>query len=87
MLVVTHEMAFACEVADRVIFVDEGLVVEEGTPEQVIGDPQHERTRAFLKRVLDPTHVDPGTEDAAHALRHHAVDAPPADTTRTQRSP
>jgi polar amino acid transport system ATP-binding protein len=59
MIVVTHEMAFAREVADRVIFMDGGVIVEEGHPERVIGDPQHHRTRTFLKRVLDPTHVDP----------------------------
>jgi polar amino acid transport system ATP-binding protein len=59
MIVVTHEMAFAREVADRVIFMDGGVVVEEGPPSEVIGDPQHERTRTFLRRVLDPTHVDP----------------------------
>ena len=57
MIVVTHEMAFAKEVADRVIFMDGGVIVEEGAPESVIGDPQQERTREFLRRVLDPTHV------------------------------
>ncbi len=54
MLVVTHEMSFAREVADRVVFMDGGVVVEEGPPQQVIADPAHERTRAFLSRVLDP---------------------------------
>ena len=57
MFVVTHEMAFARDVADRVIFMDGGYIVEEGDPHQVIGDPQHQRTRTFLQRVLDPTHV------------------------------
>ena len=56
MLVVTHEMQFAREVADSVLFMDGGVVVEQGPPSQVIGDPQHERTKSFLKRVLDPTH-------------------------------
>jgi polar amino acid transport system ATP-binding protein len=56
MLVVTHEMAFAREVGDRVVFMDGGVVVEDGPPSQVIADPQHERTRTFLRRVLDPTH-------------------------------
>lgn len=56
MLVVTHEMAFAKDVADRVVFMDEGVVVEQGPAAQVIGAPQHERTQAFLARVLDPTH-------------------------------
>ncbi|SEF82709.1 polar amino acid transport system ATP-binding protein [Thermomonospora echinospora] len=55
MLVVTHEMGFAREVADRVVFMDGGVIVEEGPPEQVIGDPQEDRTRTFLRRVLDPT--------------------------------
>ncbi|GAA0920672.1 amino acid ABC transporter ATP-binding protein [Nonomuraea longicatena] len=54
MLVVTHEMGFARDVADRVVFMDGGVIVEDGPPSQVIGDPQHERTRAFLRRVLHP---------------------------------
>jgi len=60
MIVVTHEMAFAREVADRVVFMDGGVVVESGPPAQVIGDPQEPRTRAFLDRVLNPTHTDEG---------------------------
>jgi polar amino acid transport system ATP-binding protein len=59
MLVVTHEMAFAREVADRVVFMDGGVIVEQGPPAEVIGNPQQERTRTFLRRVLDPTHVEP----------------------------
>ncbi|GAB49647.1 amino acid ABC transporter ATP-binding protein [Mobilicoccus pelagius] len=70
MMVVTHEMAFARDVADRVIFMDGGVIVEEGEPSRVIGAPEHERTRAFLQRVLDPTHVDPGAEDRKYAERH-----------------
>jgi polar amino acid transport system ATP-binding protein len=58
MLVVTHEMQFAREVADRVLFMDDGVIVEEGPPEQVIGDPQEERTRTFLSRILNPAHLD-----------------------------
>ena len=54
MMVVTHEMSFAREVASRVVFMDGGVVVEEGPPEQVIGAPRHERTREFLSRVLFP---------------------------------
>jgi polar amino acid transport system ATP-binding protein len=54
MIVVTHEMSFAREVADRVAFIDHGLFVEQGPPAQVIGDPEHERTRTFLARLLDP---------------------------------
>ncbi len=72
MMVVTHEMAFAREVADRVIFMDGGVIVEEGPPEEVIGNPQQERTRTFLRRVLDPTHVNTGAEDDAYAQRHRA---------------
>lgn len=60
MLVVTHEMSFAREVADRVVFMDDGVIVEEGTPERVVGDPQHERTRTFLARVLDPAAAQVG---------------------------
>ncbi len=52
MIVVTHEIGFAREVADTVTFMDGGVVVETGPPEQVLGDPQHERTRAFLAKVL-----------------------------------
>jgi polar amino acid transport system ATP-binding protein len=51
MIVVTHEMAFAREVADRVVFMDQGVVVEEGPPNAVLLNPQEERTRAFLSRV------------------------------------
>jgi polar amino acid transport system ATP-binding protein len=54
MIVVTHEMQFAREVADKVLFMDEGVVVEEGSPAQVIVEPRHERTRSFLARVLNP---------------------------------
>lgn len=49
MVVVTHEMGFAREVADRVIFMDNGVIVEEGTPEEVFNNPSNERTRAFIK--------------------------------------
>ncbi|GAA4962974.1 amino acid ABC transporter ATP-binding protein [Kineococcus glutinatus] len=52
MVVVTHEIGFAREVADRVVFLSDGVVVEEGTAAQVLDAPQHERTRAFLARVL-----------------------------------
>ncbi len=51
MIVVTHEMSFAREVADRVVFMDGGVVVEQGPPSQVIANPQHERTKAFLRRM------------------------------------
>ena len=52
MLVVTHEMGFAREVADRVIFMEGGFIVEEGTPQQIFETPKNERTRAFLAHVL-----------------------------------
>ncbi|ABM07725.1 amino acid ABC transporter ATP-binding protein [Paenarthrobacter aurescens] len=58
MLVVTHEMGFAREVADRVVFMDAGVVVEEGPAENVISAPTQPRTKEFLRRVLDPTHID-----------------------------
>ncbi|MGO4119869.1 amino acid ABC transporter ATP-binding protein [Arthrobacter sp. C9C5] len=58
MLVVTHEMGFAREVADRVVFMDGGVVVEEGAAEQVVSAPTQPRTKEFLRRVLDPTHID-----------------------------
>jgi len=51
MVVVSHEMGFAREVADRVIFIDEGVIVEEGKPSEMFDTPRHERTRAFLRRV------------------------------------
>lgn len=52
MLIVTHEMEFAREVSDRIVFMDKGVIVEEGPPEQVLVNPQHERTKEFLKRTL-----------------------------------
>jgi glutamine transport system ATP-binding protein len=52
MMIVTHEMGFAREVADRVIFMDGGYIVEEGPPEEVFGRPKHERTISFLEKVL-----------------------------------
>ncbi len=52
MVIVTHEMGFAREVADRVIFIDQGVIQEEGTPEQIFTAPQNPRTAAFLSKVL-----------------------------------
>lgn len=52
MIVVTHEIGFAREAADRVVFIDEGRVIEQGTPEKVLGAPQHRRTQAFLRCVI-----------------------------------
>lgn len=52
MIVVTHEMGFAREVGDRVVFMDGGYIVEEGTPDEIFGNPQNERTKAFLGKIL-----------------------------------
>lgn len=52
MLIVTHEMEFAKEVSDLVVFMDKGFIVEEGTPEQIFNNPTEPRTREFLKRTL-----------------------------------
>lgn len=51
-VIVTHEMGFAREISDRVLFMDGGIIVEEGTPDQVFGNPQNERTKEFLSKVL-----------------------------------
>jgi polar amino acid transport system ATP-binding protein len=53
MVVVTHEMGFAGEVADRIVFIDEGVIVEEGAPEEVLEEPREERTKRFLGAVLE----------------------------------
>jgi polar amino acid transport system ATP-binding protein len=77
MMVVTHEMAFAREVADRVIFMDGGVIVEQGPPSEVIGNPKEERTRTFLARVLDPTHVHtPDDEKSARTGQPEPTDPP-----------
>ena len=52
MVIVTHEMGFAREVADRVLFIDEGNILEQGTPAELFGNPQHDRTKNFLSKVL-----------------------------------
>jgi polar amino acid transport system ATP-binding protein len=52
MVVVTHEMGFAREVADSLVFMDQGVIVESGVPRQVLADPTHKRTQAFLSKVL-----------------------------------
>jgi polar amino acid transport system ATP-binding protein len=58
MMVVTHEMSFARDVSDRTIFMDAGLIVEEGPSVDLISAPREKRTQIFLKRVLDPTHIE-----------------------------
>jgi general L-amino acid transport system ATP-binding protein len=52
MIVVTHEMGFAREVADRMMMFDEGVILEEATPENLFNNPQHERTKLFLSQIL-----------------------------------
>ena len=52
MVIVTHEMGFAREVASRVLFIDQGVVMESGTPEEIFNHPQNERTQNFLSKVL-----------------------------------
>ena len=52
MVVVTHEMGFAREVADQLVFMDGGVIVESGAPREVLSNPQHERTKAFLSKVM-----------------------------------
>ncbi len=88
MLVVTHEMGFAREVADRVVFMDGGVVVEEGVAEQVISAPKQSRTKEFLQRVLDPTHIDIaevgsfGLRTFRHAARGHSYSGVPGPILR-----
>jgi polar amino acid transport system ATP-binding protein len=53
MLIATHEMAFALEVSSKVCFLDAGVICEEGPPEQIFGEPQNDRTRIFLKRIIE----------------------------------
>ena len=52
MLIVTHEMGFAREVSDRVLFFDQGAILEDGSPEEAFEKPQHKRTKEFLAKVL-----------------------------------
>jgi polar amino acid transport system ATP-binding protein len=70
MIVVTHEMDFARRVADRVVFMDAGLVVEEGTPDQIFSAPVQERTRRFLHKVLDRLDDEPAPDDGAPGIEH-----------------
>ena len=52
MMVVTHEMGFAREVGDQLVFMDDGVIMEEGDPREVLANPRHERTQSFLSKVL-----------------------------------
>ncbi len=76
MIVVTHEMSFCREAADRVIFIEEGVIVEEGPPEQILDDPHDERTRQFLRRFLS------SNSDAIDAAAAAAPAAPALDAVR-----
>ncbi|MFJ9795614.1 amino acid ABC transporter ATP-binding protein [Streptomyces sp. NPDC101145] len=72
MMVVTHEMSFAREVADRVVFMDDGTIVEEGPAAQVVGAPREARTRDFLTRVLDPAAAAPPGPESPADRAHRA---------------
>jgi polar amino acid transport system ATP-binding protein len=78
MIVVTHEMSFAREVADHVVFMDDGVVVEQGNPTSVINNPQHARTRSFLRRMQSEPqaveHVPESLQDAIAAEQHHDLE-------------
>jgi polar amino acid transport system ATP-binding protein len=77
MMVVTHEMSFAREVADRVVFMDGGVIVEQGPAARVVGDPQHERTRNFLMRILDPAAAEAPVKEGGAPGLHKPVDGTP----------
>jgi polar amino acid transport system ATP-binding protein len=84
MIVVTHEMGFAAEVADRVLFMDHGSIVEQGSAGQVLGDPQHDRTKAFLHAVLDRAPMEDVSElPTEHAASEH-IEAIPSDPDRAK---
>jgi polar amino acid transport system ATP-binding protein len=53
MMIATHEMGFARQIADRVCFVSEGVILEQGPPEEIFGAPREERTKAFLRRIVE----------------------------------
>ena len=53
MVIATHEMGFARDIADRVCFLDAGTIIEQGPPEQILSDPQEARTRQFLQRIIE----------------------------------
>ena len=74
MLVVTHEMAFADHVGDRMLFMDGGSVVEDGTPEELLRNPQHERTRQFVTSVLNPESARARRNERANAAANGAAD-------------
>lgn len=65
MLVVTHELSFAQDIADKVIFMDGGVVVEEDTPEEIFNNPKEERTKQFLSRIIAAKSFDAGKDKFA----------------------
>lgn len=82
MIVVTHEMSFAREVADRVVFMDGGVVVEQGDPKSVIDNPQHPRTKSFLRRIeSQPQAVEhvPASLEEAILAEEHSLQEPPEE--------
>ena len=93
MIVVTHEMAFAAEVADRVVFMDDGVVVEQGPPAEVLRDPRQERTRSFLSRVRQEVDAEAEAARALAALQEKVLQdegvtdpSPAADAARSDVS-
>jgi polar amino acid transport system ATP-binding protein len=81
MIVVTHEIGFAREVGSRVLFMDRGSIVEEGPPENILQFPQHERTRAFLRRLLRDEPATRGSPALPTAERRSMAPPPPAART------
>ena len=79
MIVVTHEMGFAADVADRVLFMDHGLVVEEGSAQQVLGRPQHARTKVFLRAVLDRAPMEDMSDLSVEQADSSDAEAAPPD--------
>jgi ABC-type polar amino acid transport system ATPase subunit len=69
MVIVTHEMRFAREVADRIVFMDEGRIIEEGPPEQTLVDPQSARLRKFLRAVIDQAAMDEALQEGGPVKR------------------
>jgi polar amino acid transport system ATP-binding protein len=87
MIVVTHEMGFAADVADRVLFMDHGSVVEEGSAKQVLGQPQHDRTKSFLRAVLDraPMEDASGTSGGHEDWHNPGTEAPVHDSNTVEQ--
>jgi ABC-type polar amino acid transport system ATPase subunit len=82
MVVVTHEMQFARDVSDRVVFMADGSIVEQGDPAEIFKQPQHRRTQIFLERVLSVLPQQDGTRQPQEQPRMHTQEAHPADSMR-----